>query len=138
LEGAGLASDPKSRVYGPDDRQPTSGSPTDSIQLRSGGLLWMRQIRVQHSLAHLYSHSQSFPVPFRYAPLLLQYLVDQSLGVSYYWTQNAAGIYQAFGIGKYTQGIPLLLFPYGDSAADAAIIQQGFTYEVFVGAGCRN
>ena len=64
--------------------------------------------------------------------------VLESLGVSYYWTQNAAGIYQALGIGANTQGIPLLQFPYGDSAADAAVIQQGFTYESFIQVGCKN
>jgi len=64
--------------------------------------------------------------------------VLQSLGVSYYWTQNAAGIYQALGIGQYSQGIPLLQWPYGDSVADAQVVQQGFAYESFIQVGCKN
>jgi hypothetical protein len=49
-----------------------------------------------------------------------------ALGASYYLTQNAAGIAQ-LGINiRYSQGIPLFVFPYGDSVQDAAQIRKGY------------
>ncbi len=63
--------------------------------------------------------------------------VMQSLGLSYYLTQNAAGIYQMFGIGQYTQGIPLIQWPFGDTTTDANVIKQGYNYEVMVEKGCK-
>lgn len=66
--------------------------------------------------------------------------VMESLGLSYYGAQNAAGIYQVYLSlkgGSAGQGIPLFQFPYGDQTQDANVIQQGFKYETFVQAGCN-
>jgi hypothetical protein len=62
--------------------------------------------------------------------------VLEALGMNQYFTQNAAGIYQMLRIGKYTQGFPVITWPYGDSVGDANVIQQGWLYEA--AALCRH
>ncbi len=62
--------------------------------------------------------------------------VMESLGLSYYQTQNVAGLYQLY-LGTSNQGILLFQSPYGDSTQDASVIQQGFNFEKAVQAGCK-
>jgi hypothetical protein len=58
------------------------------------------------------------------------------LGLSYYQTQNVAGAYQLY-LGTANQGVLVFQWPYGDSAADATLIQQGFNYGKAVQSNCK-
>jgi RHS repeat-associated protein len=64
----------------------------------------------------------------------------QSLGFSYYMTQNAAGVAQIvicnFG-GACGTGIPGLQYPFGDQLNDAVDVRKGFNYEAAKQANCK-
>jgi len=64
----------------------------------------------------------------------------QSLGFSYTFSQNAAGVAQiticAFG-GSCGTGIPGLQYPYGDQKGDAIDVKKGFDYAAAKAAGCQ-
>lgn len=66
--------------------------------------------------------------------------VMQSLGFSYTFSQNAAGVAQiticAFG-GSCGAGIPGLQYPYGDQKGDAIDVKKGFDYAAAKAAGCQ-
>ncbi len=63
----------------------------------------------------------------------------ESLGFTYAQTQNIAGLVQILICltprGACGEGIPFLVFPYGDQTLDAAVIWSGFDYEQAVQAG---
>jgi hypothetical protein len=65
--------------------------------------------------------------------------VLESLGFSYFFTQNAAGVAQ-IGIckkgGYCGVGIPGVVFPFGDSIDDAVNVKRGFDYQRRVDRGC--
>jgi RHS repeat-associated protein len=64
--------------------------------------------------------------------------VMQSMGLSYYSSQNAAGIAQIFISargGASGTGIPFVTYPFGDQKVDAQVIQMGWNYERTVQAG---
>ncbi len=66
--------------------------------------------------------------------------VMESLGLSYYESQNVAGVIQivicTFG-GACGQGVPGIVFPYGDQPGDATDIERGYGYEKKKQAGCQ-
>ena len=66
--------------------------------------------------------------------------VLESLGFSYAFTQNAAGVAQ-IGIcmsgGACGKGIPLIQYPFGDQLLDAAVVHKGWDYQARMDAGCQ-
>jgi RHS repeat-associated protein len=66
--------------------------------------------------------------------------VLESLGFTYYATQNAAGVAQ-IGIcvlgGACGTGAPAIVFPYGDQIPDAAEIKGGYDYQAKKDSGCN-
>ena len=56
----------------------------------------------------------------------------ESLGFSYFFTQNAAGVAQIgiclFGGARGT-GVPGVVYPFGDEIDDAIFVQIGWNYE---------
>ena len=64
--------------------------------------------------------------------------VMESLGLTYPQTQKVAGVVQSaicLAGGACGQGIPLVLYPYGDQVGDALDIERGYTYERLTEAG---
>ncbi len=66
--------------------------------------------------------------------------VMQSIGMSYYLAQNAAGVAQvAISIkgGDKGEGLPLLQYPFGDQTNDAMQVRRGFYYmKTFQAGNC--
>lgn len=55
--------------------------------------------------------------------------VTAAMGMPYYVSQNAAGIYQQWkGAAADGTGTPILKWPYGDATTDAQQIQRGRQY----------
>jgi RHS repeat-associated protein len=64
--------------------------------------------------------------------------VLESLGFSYYQTQNAAGLAQigiCLGGGACGTGVPVLAYPFGDQVSDAKVVQKGYNYEAALESG---